>query len=111
MSTSKNRERFPITAKLIDELREHFPNAQVTYCKEGLNETGNRDTRHGVRLSDMYPGRLWEIPVAVDKRSRISTTGSGRSNKPRVRRVVNKYKDSSGGEGDYSAQSEEMGRF
>ena len=65
MSTSTNREKFPITSKIIDELREHFQGAQVTYCKEGNNEKGNKDTRSGVSLLTMYPGRDWEKPLEV----------------------------------------------
>lgn len=35
-----NRSAFPFAARMVDELREFFPGARVTYAQEGGREVG-----------------------------------------------------------------------
>ena len=39
----KNRQQFPTIAKILDQVREFFPEAKVTYAREGENEKGRKE--------------------------------------------------------------------
>lgn len=43
---------FPFAAEKIDELRKFFPEAKVTYAKEGDNEAGEK-LPEGISAKDM----------------------------------------------------------
>ncbi len=42
-SRNQNRATFPLAAAMIDRIREHFPNASVTYARQNEREIGRRD--------------------------------------------------------------------
>ena len=42
MSAEKNRKLFPFAAKMVDMLREHFPDASVSYAEENGRVVGEQ---------------------------------------------------------------------
>ena len=44
----KNRQQFPTIARILDQVREFFPEAKVTYAREGVNEKGKKEKYDGV---------------------------------------------------------------
>jgi len=50
----ENRNKMPLVAAFVDEVRKYFPGAKVVYAREGDIEVGKRSERTGIIASEYW---------------------------------------------------------